>query len=629
MFRVGSAVFLRNTKCLETVAVKRCLAAAATQPKQAAKHEEKDRQNLSFMANLFRGEIQTAEIFPYPEALDAEQKETIGMMVDPVTRFFTDVNDPVKNDNNAECDPATLDALWDLGGLSMQVPVEYGGMGMNNTQFSRLGAIVGANDLGVGVILGAHQSIGFKGILLYGTKEQKDKYLPRVSITGKTFAAFCLTEPGSGSDASSIKTRAVKSDCGKYYILNGSKIWISNGGVADIMTVFAKTEIEDPKTGKKKDKITAFIVERGFGGVTNGPAESKMGIKCSNTAEVYYDNVQIPIENVLGEEGEGFKVAMNILNNGRFGMAGTLSGTMKACIAKTADFAANRNQFNNKIMTYGAIQEKIGRMAMLQYASESMAFHVAGNMDLGSQDYHLEAAISKVFSSESAWNVCDEAIQAMGGMGFMKETGLEKVLRDIRIFRIFEGTNDILRLFVALTGIQYAGSHLQELQRAFKNPAANLGLIVKESSRRAFRSVGIGGSDLSPYVHPSLQNSAKLAAESVDLYGQAVEKLIIKYKKDIVNQQFLLNRLADAAIDIYAMVVTLSRATRTINANLPSAEYETLLTKNWCIEGSSRVKVNLDKIESGQFGEFYSNLRTVSNQICEANGVLQYCPLDV
>lgn len=200
-----------------------------------------------------------------------------------------------------------MDHLWDLGAFGIQVPEELGGLGLSNTEYGRMCEIVGAHDLGVGITIGAHQSIGFKGILLYGTQAQKEKYLPKVS-SGKTYAAFVLTEPSSGSDAASIRTAATLSDDGKHYILNGSKIWISNGGICEIMTVFARTDT---------NKLTAFIVERGFGGVSNGAPEKKMGIKCSNTAEVYFDNCKVPIENVLGEVGDGFKVAMNILNNGR------------------------------------------------------------------------------------------------------------------------------------------------------------------------------------------------------------------------------------------------------------------------------------------------------------------------
>jgi len=625
MFRATQLV-VRNSRSLKNLEVKRFLAATtAAAPKAAVKEE---RENMSFAHNLFRGELQGAQVFPFPVALDQEGVEYVGAFIDPVTKFFEEQNDPAKNDATSNIDQATLDGLWDLGAFGLQAPTEYGGLGCNNTQYARLCEILGAHDLGVGICLGAHQSIGFKGITLVGTKEQKDKYLPRVSA-GKTYAAFALTEPASGSDAASIKTRAVKSPDGKHYILNGSKIWISNGGIAEIFTVFAKTEVDDPKTGQKKDKMTAFIVERGFGGVTNGPPENKMGIKCSNTAEVYFEDTKVPVENVLGGEGNGFKVAMQILNNGRFGMGATMSGTMRACIAKATEHATNRLQFGRKIENYGAIQEKLARMAMAQYATQSMAYMIAANMDLGSQDYHLEAAISKVFGSECAWFVCDEAIQILGGMGFMKDTGLERVLRDLRIFRIFEGSNDILRLFVALTGIQYAGGHLKELQRAFKNPAANLGLIVKETSKRAVRTLGYGGVDISDKVHPSLADASKLAAQGVGDFGKTVESLLIKYGKGIVEEQFLLKLLADSAIDIYSMSCVLSRASRSLTLGLDSAEHEKIMTETWCTEGADRVQQNLRKINSPVFVGNFKRMTQISQNLCGNLGVIQTSPIGV
>ncbi|KAL0267849.1 UNVERIFIED_CONTAM: hypothetical protein PYX00_010001 [Menopon gallinae] len=456
--------------------------------------------------NLFRGEIQSSQLFPFPEPLTSEQKETISMLKDPFEKFFEEVNNPEKNDTDEVIEKKTLDGLWEMGAFSIQVPNDFGGLGLNNTQYARMVEIVGKNDLGVGICLGAHQSIGFKGILLFGNPQQKAKYLPMVS-TGKTYAAFCLTEPSSGSDAASIRSRAVQSSDGSHWVLNGSKVWISNGGIADVLTVFAQTSVKDEKTGQEKDKVTAFIVERGFGGVTSGPPEKKMGIKASNTTEVFFDNVKIPNENVLGGVGNGFKVAMNILNNGRFGMAACLAGTMKASIAKAVDFATQRVQFGRKIDSFGGVQEKLARMAMLQYVTESLAYMVSGNMDMGSTDYHLEAAISKVFASEAAWHVTDEAIQIMGGMGYMKGTGLERVLRDLRIFRIFEGTNDILRLFVALTGIQYGAEKWQQM---LKNPAGNLVGLVKESVK--FISPP---SSLSPHTHPNLAAEASLCAKVI------------------------------------------------------------------------------------------------------------------
>ncbi|NXE53257.1 ACADV protein, partial [Casuarius casuarius] len=385
-----------------------------------------------------------------PSALTEEETQSLRALLDPCTRFFEEVNNPATNEKLESIEEATLTGLKDLGAFGLQVPEELGGTGLKNSQYARIVEVVGLHDLGVGIILGAHQSIGFKGILLFGTPSQKEKYLPKLA-SGEITAAFCLTEPASGSDAASIRTVADLSPCGKFYTLNGEKIWISNGGTAEIFTVFAKTPIK-VETGEMKERISAFIVERAFGGVTSGPPEKKMGIKCSNTAGVHFDNVKVPAENLLGGLGKGFKVAMNILNNGRFGMASALAGTMRGVIVKAADHAANRTQFGDKISNYGAIQEKIARMAMLHYVTESMAYVLSANMDMKVTDYKLEAAISKIFASEAAWHVTDEVIQVLGGMGYMQEAGVEKIMRDLRIFRIFEGTNDILRLFVALTG---------------------------------------------------------------------------------------------------------------------------------------------------------------------------------
>ncbi|XP_035210229.1 very long-chain specific acyl-CoA dehydrogenase, mitochondrial-like, partial [Stegodyphus dumicola] len=469
------------------------------------------------------------------------------------------------------------------------------------------------------------QSIGFKGILLFGNESQKKKYLPDLAC-GKKIAAYCLTEPSSGSDAASIKTRAVPSADGKYFTLNGSKIWISNGGIAEIFTVFAKVPVETPSGSV--EKMAAFIVERGFGGVTSGPPEKKMGIKASSTAEVFFDDCRVPVENLLGEVGDGFKIAMNILNNGRFGMAACLSGTMRAAIEKATDHAINRTQFGNKICTYGTIQEKIFRMCMAEYITESMAYMVSGTMDRGYVDFQLEAAISKVFASEAAWFVVDEAIQIMGGMGYMRSAGLERVLRDIRIFRIFEGTNDILRLFVVLTGLQHAGGHLKELQKALKNPTSNLGLILDEGAKRVKRVVGLSSPpSLNDYIHPNFSSSGILLSKCVEAFGLSVEELLIKHGKDIVSEQFLLNRLANAAIDIYAMATVLSRATHTLNKNLPSADYEEMLTNIICSEASERVHQNLGVLKSGSKLKNFEHMRSLANYVAKFGGPLQNNPL--
>ncbi|XP_055114570.1 very long-chain specific acyl-CoA dehydrogenase, mitochondrial isoform X2 [Symphalangus syndactylus] len=585
-------------------------------------------ESKSFAVGMFKGQLTTNQVFPYPSVLNEEQTQFLKELVEPVSRFFEEVNDPAKNDALEMVEETTLQGLKELGAFGLQVPSELGGVGLCNTQYARLVEIVGMHDLGVGITLGAHQSIGFKGILLFGTKAQKEKYLPKLA-SGETVAAFCLTESSSGSDAASIRTSAVPSPCGKYYTLNGSKLWISNGGLADIFTVFAKTPVTDPATGAVKEKITAFVVERGFGGVTHGPPEKKMGIKASNTAEVFFDGVRVPSENVLGEVGSGFKVAMHILNNGRFGMAAALAGTMRGIIAKAVDHATNRTQFGEKIHNFGLIQEKLARMVMLQYVTESMAYMVSANMDQGSTDFQIEAAISKIFGSEAAWKVTDECIQIMGGMGFMKEPGVERVLRDLRIFRIFEGTNDILRLFVALQGCMDKGKELSGLGSALKNPFGNAGLLLGEAGKQLRRRAGLGsGLSLSGIVHPELNRSGELAVQALEQFATVVEAKLIKHKKGIINEQFLLQRLADGAIDLYAMVVVLSRASRSLSEGHPTAQHEKMLCDTWCIEAAARIREGMAALQSDPWQqELYRNFKSISKALVERGGVVTSNPL--
>uniref|UniRef100_W5NAS7 Very long-chain specific acyl-CoA dehydrogenase, mitochondrial n=1 Tax=Lepisosteus oculatus TaxID=7918 RepID=W5NAS7_LEPOC len=584
-------------------------------------------ESKSFAVNMFQGQINTAQVFPFPSVMNEEQTQFLRELVGPVSKFFETVRDAgllkrVINKKFVWLAPVKVPAA-----CSLVPPTDLGGMGLTNTQYARLVEIVGMHDLGVGITLGAHQSIGFKGILLFGTKEQKEKYLPKLA-TGETIAAFCLTEPASGSDAASIKTTAVRSACGKYYTLTGGKIWISNGGLAEIFTVFAKTPVKDESTGETKDKITAFIVERAFGGVTHGPPEKKMGIKASNTAEVHFDAVRVPAENVLGEVGGGFKVAMNILNNGRFGMAAALSGTMKGVIDKAVDHAANRTQFGNKIHNFGAIQEKVARMAMLQYVSESMAYMISANMDMGASEFQIEAAISKIFASEAAWTVTDECIQVMGGMGFMKDAGVERVMRDLRIFRIFEGTNDILRLFVALNGFQNAGNQLKGLQRALKNPLGNASFLAGEITKRAKRKAGLGtGLSLQGVVHPELSQSGDLLVKAIEQFGGTIEDLLLKHGKKIVDEQFVLKRVADSAIDLYAMVVVLSRASRSLTQGHPSAQHEKVLCETWCFEAYERIMQDIKVLRSSSSKQIFKNLRAISTAVVESGGTVSPHPL--
>ncbi|KAK5978147.1 Very long-chain specific acyl-CoA dehydrogenase [Trichostrongylus colubriformis] len=575
------------------------LSTAATQPKE--RDVKAPVETKSFVMNLFRGQAVNDQVFPYPLKLDDDQRETLHMFITPTEKFFEEVNDVVKNDETMQIPMEVLRKFGELGGFGAVVPAEYEGAGMCNIQMAKLAETIGAHDLGFGVVMGAHQSIGYKGILLYGTDAQKTKYLPDLA-TGRKFAAFCLTEPGSGSDANSIKTRAEKSSDGKHYILNGGKIWISNGGFAEVFTVFAQTPVKMPD-GSTKDKVSAFIVERAFGGVTNGPPEKKMGIKGSNTAEVHFDNCKVPVENLLGQEGEGFKVAMNILNNGRFGIPAMCTGVMKYCIQKT---------------------EKLANMVARHYVTESVLYLLASNMDRGIKDYQLEAAIGKVAASENAWWVCDEAIQLHGGMGFMKDCGLERVMRDLRIFRIFEGANDVLRLFVALTGAQHAGKHLQMVAKEIKSGGIGtlFGQVVKKATG------GNTGANFSAVVEPALTESSLKLDECIKEFGKTVERLLMKYNKGIVDRQYEMVRVADAAIDIYCMIAAISRCTHSCMKKATSAAHEKEIVNYFCSIATSRTKQNLKEAANGNDHDV-KLISSIASAVCKNGGLLQQHPVEV
>ncbi|MEE6501570.1 hypothetical protein FKM82_004250 [Ascaphus truei] len=530
-------------------------------------------RSLAYAKELFLGAVIKEEVFPYPE-ISKDELEEVNQFVAPIEKFFNEEVDSKMIDQNAKIPPETLEGLKNLGLFGMQIPEDYGGLGLSNTMYARLGEITSL-DGSIAVTLAAHQAIGLKGILIAGNDEQKAKYLPKLA-SGEHVAAFCLTEPGSGSDAASIQTRATASADGKHYLLNGSKIWISNGGMAEIFTVFARTEVVD-KDGVTKDKITAFIVERAFGGVTNGKPEDKLGIRGSNTCEVYFENTKVPVENVIGEVGGGFKVAMNILNSGRFSMGSASAGMIKKLIEMTAEYACTRKQFNKRLSDFELIQEKFAILAEKVYVMESMAYMTAAMMDRpGLPDCSIEAAMVKVFSSEGAWLCVSEALQILGGLGYMKDYPYERYLRDTRILLIFEGTNEILRMYIALTGMQYAGKILTGKIKEMKK--GNIGVVLEMVSKKLRDSIGrnvnLGLTGKDGVVHPSLEESTKKLEQNIYYFGSAVESLLYRFGKTIVDEQLALKRVADILINLYAMTAVVSRASRSISIGLSNHDHE-------------------------------------------------------
>jgi acyl-CoA dehydrogenase family protein 9 len=545
--------------------------------------------NASFGKSLFFGEILEDQIFPYPE-MPRDQAELVMPICDSIDKFMAGI-DSRKYDREGEFPPEVLQSLRDIGLFGLIVPEEHGGLALSNTGYARVMQQLASWDGSIAVTLGAHSSIGFKGLLLFGTDEQKAKYLPKLA-TGEMIAAFCLTEPGSGSDAFSIKTNA-KLD-GDAYVLNGQKLWITNGGIADFFTVFAKTAPDKPG---QKGKITAFIVTRDLGGVTHGPHEDKMGIRASNTTAVYFDNVRVPKANVLGEDGKGFKVAMSILNHGRTGLGAGAVGGQRSILKRALEHASERKQFGRPISSFGKVKEKLGRMATNLYVSESLCYLVSATIDKGGVDYSVEGAATKVFNSEALYTAADEALQIAGGMGFMREQPYEQATRDARINRIFEGTNEILRLYIGLTGLQKPGEYLKglgkELSHSLNDPIKGFGLIREYAVRKAKQNVPYGRTQITK-AHESMREQVAYVEDAVQGLAALCETVLRRHGREIVEQQFATSRIADVAIDLLALNATIARTTALIEKRgLEKCASELSMTFAFYSDARRRVRANL------------------------------------
>lgn len=514
----------------------------------------------SIAKGLFQGEIRDTHLFPFP-SIRPEERETLTMILESIDRFMSTKEEEYRQYDEEGVQPSEyVDELKALGLFSLIIPGEYDGLGLSNSGYSRVLQQTSRYDASTSLTIGAHSSIGLKALLLFGNEEQRAKYLPRLA-TGEIIAAFCLTESGSGSDAASIKTRAVANTDGSWS-LTGEKIWITNGGTADFFTVFAATDTD-------AGKITAFIVERSFAGVSSGPKEDKMGIRGSCTTTVRFDNVRLPAECVLGDVGKGFKVAMAVLNNGRTGLGGGCVGAMKRLIEHATAQATQRKQFGKSISEFQLIKEKIALMTMLCFASESVVSVVGHLIDSDVEDFSVEAAMSKVFVSEALWTVADEALQVAGGNGFMKEYPYERVVRDSRINRIFEGTNEILRLFIGLSGMKDAGEDLKDVARSlsgiFNHPIKGFGVLSTYASKKIGQYTPIGRQTLAK-AHPALSEQSAVIEQLVSKIAQNVESTLRTYGKNIIGQQLVTKRISDSAMEVFVSMCLLARVTSLLEA---------------------------------------------------------------
>src|ERR1700720_4540271 len=510
---------------------------------------------MSVAKNLMSGRILEDRLFPYPRLRDKD-REVLGMMIDAIDQFLGPKQRDFKLwDREAQQPAEFIQGLRDLGLFGLIIPEEHGGIGLSNAGYARVLSQSSSHDSSVSLTIGAHSSIGMKGLLLFGTAEQKARYLPKLA-SGQMIAAFCLTESGAGSDAASIRTQAVKNADGGW-TLNGEKIWITNGGIADLYTVFART-------ATAAGKITAFLVEAAWPGVRRGAHEDKMGIRASSTTTVSFTDVRVPSQNMLDVEGKGFKVAMAILNNGRTGLGGGAVGGMKALIAHAVQQAQSRKQFGTPIADFGLIREKISQMTVDCFAAESAVWMVAHYIDSGLEDYSVEAAMSKVFASEALQRSAYEALQIAAGSGFMRDYPYEQITRDCRILTIFEGTNEVLRLYIALSGLKDLGKSLGELKAAvddiFNNFIKGFGVLTDYAEKRLTQATGVGRDKILTQLPQPLRVAAEIYERYIVEFAKVSGHLLRKHGKSIADRQHDLKRVADIGIDLFVGLCVLSRA---------------------------------------------------------------------
>ncbi len=498
------------------------------------------------------GEFLISQIRPEDLFAPEDFSEEHQMIADTAERFVREELLPRLNEIEHQQFELTAGLLRKAGGLGLlaiEIPQQYGGLGLDKASstlvFEKLGP-VGS----FAVAYGAHAGIGTLPIVYFGSEEQKSRYLPRLA-TGELVSAYALSEAESGSDALAAKCKALLHPDGDRWVVNGEKMWVTNGGIAGLFIVFAKVDGED---------FSAFLVERDFPGVGLGPEEKKMGLKGSSTRTLQLQDVPVPLENLLGQRGKGHKIALNVLNMGRFKLGASCVGTARTALAEALTYTLERHQFGRPICEFGAIQEKLGEMAIRTWVGESMAYRTVGMIDRalnerdwddsaqvlkGIEEYAVECSIVKVWSMEMLDFVVDEAVQIHGGNGYCQEYVVERYYRDSRINRIFEGTNEINRLLIP-------GMLLRRAQKG------ELPLI--EASQRVFADLASLDLDPAPTNELGRQGlrveQAKKAALLVA--GLAVQK----YGERVTDEQEVLLSVADMVMEVYGMESALMRLHR-------------------------------------------------------------------
>jgi acyl-CoA dehydrogenase family member 9 len=520
--------------------------------KQIAQAEEMlgDRMaKASFAKGLFFGRFLNDKLLPYPAADGNSQTQ---QMAGELRQFCSEQIDPVAIDREAVIPQSVVDGLGRLGVLGACLPRECGGRGLSQTEYCRLLEVLGGHCASTALFVNAHHSIGPRAIVLFGTPEQKTKWLPKLA-SGKWISAFALTEPEAGSDAANVQTTATPTPDGGGFVLNGQKRWITNGGIAQVLTVMART----PAPGSKETKITAFIVTPDMPGFEVVEARMpKCGVRGTATARLAFHDMFVPRENVLGMLGKGLKVALTVLDFGRTTFGATCTGAAKFCMARASHHASTRVQFGQPIGAFELVKDKLAYMNAGTFAIEATTYLTAALIDSGHDDYMLETAILKVFSTDTLWRIINDTIQIFGGKAYFTDEPFERMMRDARINLIGEGANDVLRAFVALVGMREVGMQLQDILRAMRRPLRNLGKLS-----------GFAGQRLESWFRPpevrihqaELHADADRLGRVVARFASNVERLLRRYREGIVDREYQLGRIGDCLIELYVSSCVLRR----------------------------------------------------------------------